>query len=1519
MRFWSTCVLVVVVAGCGSPKSTQTAPLGELIGRIEIDQDVPQPGCKVYVDGTPREATCDDAGQFDLRGIEPGHVTLRVVANEADSAIPARTVATAANPGFITDLGAVRIAKPGSIGGHVIAPPGVTVPFSVISVPGFSAATSPDPSNLGYVLDHVPPGVHEVVLTTDTGAVIHEPVTVFSADITLNVNFDLSQAEQTTVNVQGTAQIQGQTDQHGITVDLVEVVQGQVVSTITTGADGSFSLPTKAGTFLVRAHAPGHMAAATIPSVLVYGSRDILLTSTLVIPTDPDLDGDGIPDSMDPDIDGDGTPNADDAFPYDPSEAKDTDGDGVGDNEDLDSNGDGHVDHAVSTPDTDGDGLLDFEDNCPMVVNADQADSDGDRVGDKCDNCPGVPNHDQADADHNGVGDACEPCIAGTQCTPANACDIGLTSCTSNGAICNDTQQPAPDGQACGNGLVCLAGACHACTNGDTCFTSPGGPCVQGVVSCSSGQGQCLQTATLVANGTPCGSGLVCDNGSCVACSSGGNCPLGGGSCHVGSLSCATGTSTCVDSGVNAADGSSCGGSNVCLAGVCGPCNMSGSCQPQPCRAGNWDCSQTGTAVCTPTGGNVPDGTGCGTGKYCTAGSCVASPNTLATVSGYPQTGNVNGYLSPTVVVLKDGANQPIAGKQITVVPPPGGIVAVAPGATDASGQASFTLRLGPTAGSQMFEVQSPVSAPLDLTFTANASPPGSTYSVIDVDHVNQTSGIPGAAVNAHIRNPVGLAVASDGTLYVAAQTDQIIYKVDPAGMISVLAGTGVAGSTGDGGPATQGTLYYPHGLALDPTGRYLMVSEQQAGHVRRIDLQTGILTTFAGGGSATGPGFGDGATATAATLSLPESLAFDPSGNLYIADTGHTRIRMVTPGGTILPVVGVGDCLSDIALSNCSSTACGLAVDSGGRLFIGAQICGNLPGSSTPGVIRRDPDGSLHHIAGNATGTTGTGTTADNTLFSTIQALAFDAAGNLVIADRANNRVRMVDGVTGIVSPVAGTGTSGEAAEYATAATSPLATPDGIAFDHGDLYIAEYPNGTVRRVTGVAASTSTLAITVPTPTVSTPIDQLVPALTAHVPVSGIRIAWSGVETNEAVLASYSRTNPSGDATVAMRPGVVPGAYHVLATVQTIHGANISGSPATFTVTATAPSAGTIFTSVNVAHTNAGVGQGIPGPAMMARINNVRGIVTASDGTVYFSDSSSRIRKLTTAGMLSDVAGNGTSSPLGDNGPALSAGLNAPSGIALDDVNHFLYIAEQSNNRVRVVDLVGGTIWTFAGDGTSGSLAPYGDGQSATSAQFASPSRLTLFNGGLYIVDGGHTRIRRVELQSPNVVSTVYIASTATCATSPSLVMAGCNAPACETFTIGSTLYLAASFCGGAMGVNTAIGIARVNADTSLTLIAGAYSGSTADGVAPTAASFPTLVDVAVSSTGDIYYIESQRVRKIAGGVITTVTGNGTSGFGGDYGPATAALISNAGALGMAAGDHVLIGDGGNACVREVW
>jgi hypothetical protein len=111
----------------------------------------------------------------------------------------------------------------------------------------------------------------------------------------------------------------------------------------------------------------------------------------------------------------------------------------------------------------------------------------------------------------------------------------------------------------------------------------------------------------------------------------------------------------------------------------------------------------------------------------------------------------------------------------------------------------------------------------------------------------------------------------------------------------------------------------------------------------------------------------------------------------------------------------------------------------------------------------------------------------------------------------------------------------------------------------------------------------------------------------------------------------------------------------------------------------------------------------------------------------------------------------------------------------------------------------------------------------------------------------------------------------------------------------------------------------RRNADTSLTWIAGVSAGSSADGIAATAAGFPALNNIELDGAGHLLIADQHRIRMISGGTITTIAGSTTSGGSGDYGPATAARLSSVGAVGVTVGGHVLISDTGNVCVREVW
>jgi sugar lactone lactonase YvrE len=172
------------------------------------------------------------------------------------------------------------------------------------------------------------------------------------------------------------------------------------------------------------------------------------------------------------------------------------------------------------------------------------------------------------------------------------------------------------------------------------------------------------------------------------------------------------------------------------------------------------------------------------------------------------------------------------------------------------------------------------------------------------------------------------------GNLYFAETGNHIIRKVDTAGNITTIAGTGVQGFSGDAGPATSATLDSPQGLALDNANN-LYIADTHNHRIRKLSLTTGAITTIAGAGT---PGFsGDNAPATAAQLNLPSALALDTTGNLYLADTGSHRIRKISTAGIITTIAGTGTqgFSGDNALATTAAidSPSGLALDSSNNL----------------------------------------------------------------------------------------------------------------------------------------------------------------------------------------------------------------------------------------------------------------------------------------------------------------------------------------------------------------------------------------------------------------------------------------------------------------------------------------------------------------------------------------------------------------------------------------------------------
>lgn len=312
--------------------------------------------------------------------------------------------------------------------------------------------------------------------------------------------------------------------------------------------------------------------------------------------------------------------------------------------------------------------------------------------------------------------------------------------------------------------------------------------------------------------------------------------------------------------------------------------------------------------------------------------------------------------------------------------------------------------------------------------------------------------------------------------------------------------------------------------------------------------------------------------------------------------------------------------------------------------------------------------------------------------------------------------------------------------------------------------------------------------------------------------------------------------------------------------------------------------------------------------AVAAKLNLPFGIAVDAAGNVYISDrGNDRIRKIS-SGIITTYAGTGTGGYNGDNMPATAAQINDANGIATDAAGN-LYIADKSNNRIRKVSTAG-IITTIAGNGTAGFR---GDGLAATDAQLSNPRGVAVDGAGnVYIADQGNQRIRKVST-STGIISTV--------AGTSAEGFAGDGGPATDAEL--NNPYGVAIDAAGNMYIADVDNerVRKVDAAGIITTFAGNGTGGySGDGGAATAALLFEPAAVAVDAAGNVFIADAwnSRIRGVKDGIIGTIAGDGTSGYSGDGGPAWAAELYAPYGIALDAAGNIYVADYSNNCARYI-
>ena len=770
-----------------------------------------------------------------------------------------------------------------------------------------------------------------------------------------------------------------------------------------------------------------------------------------------------------------------------------------------------------------------------------------------------------------------------------------------------------------------------------------------------------------------------------------------------------------------------------------------------------------------------------------------------------------------------------------------------------------------------------------------------------------------GTGTAASFSNPIGLAVDAAGNIYVADIGNQKIRKITAAGVVTTLAGSGTQGAAD--GTGTAASFYNPYGVAVDALGN-VYVADTTNHKIRKITA-AGVVTTFAGSGSI---GAID-AAGTAASFKYPNDVAVDAAGNVYVVDTYNHKIRKITAAGVVTTLAGSGTQGSYDATGTSASfnTPVGIALDASGNVYVSeyanhkirkitaAKVVTTLAGSGTEGEI----DGS------------GAGAS-----FNYPRKVSVDAAGNVYVADTFNYKIRKIT-PAGVVTTWAGSGIAGATDGIGTAAS--FNNPTSIAVDAtGNVYVADYYNNKIRKITAAGVVTTLAGSGTQGATDGTGIAASFkyPHSVAVDALGNVYVADRGNQKIRKITAAGVVTTYAGSGSIGAIDGI--------------------GTAASFNYPrkVSVDAAGNVYvadtdnhkirkiTAAGVVTTLAGSGSigAIDGIGTAARFNNPTGVAVDAAGNVFVADSyNHKIRKINAAGVVTTLAGNGTQGAA--DGTGIAASFSNPSGLAVD-MSGNVYVADTGNHKIRKITQVGG--YRINPTLPAGLLFDQSSGVISGTPTVATP--ITTYTITTYNNDG-------------NSITTISLAVV-------NLLSPNISYPSPQTYTVGSAITpLAPTNTGGAVvsvvsslagrgpandgpGVyatfNKPYGIAadlagnmyvadksshkirKISPEGIVTTFAGVGINGNADGTA-SSARFDSPSGVAVDASGFVYITDTNnhKIRKISpGGEVTTYAGSGSSGS--TDGIGTAASFNEPTGLAVDAAGNVYVADTGNHKIRKI-